>query len=112
MEFEQGHRAYLLYAWGFPTGPSYWQYREFMGPDGIVRLMGEYGEEVHHYRTDGIREVVQDLTEEGHHEIIRRFVDAVRTDGPVPVTGEDAIRALRISLAAMRSIETGKKVEL
>ncbi len=112
VEFAAGHRAYLLYAWGFPAGPSYWQYREFMGPDGIVRLMGEYGEEVHHYRKDGIREVVEQLPENGHREIIRQFIDAVRSDGPVPVDPEEALIALRLSLAALDSIESGKKVEL
>lgn len=112
VEFEAGHRAYLLYAWGFPVGSDYWQYREFMGPNGIVRLMGEYGQEVHHYRADGLREVVYDLPEQGHREIIRRFVDAVVNDGPVPVDPEDALAGLRISLAAIKSIETGEKVTL
>lgn len=112
VEFEGGHTAYLLYAWGFPVGSDYWQYREFMGPDGIVRLMGEFGEEVHHYRTDGRREVVYDMLENGHAEIIRAFVEAVRTDGPVPVDPEEARAALRLSLAAIQSIEEGRKIDL
>jgi predicted dehydrogenase len=112
VEFEGGNQAYLLYAWGFPVGSQFWQYREFMGPDGIVRLMGEYGEEVHHYRKDGLLEVVHDLPEDGHKEIIRKFADAVRTDGPVPVKPEEARDALRLSLAALRSIEEGRKIDL
>lgn len=112
VEFAAGHRAYLLYAWGFPVGSDYWQYREFMGPDGIVRLMGEHGQEVHHYRADGLREVVHDIPDRGHQEIIRRFVEAIRDDGPVPVDPEDALASLRVSLAAMESIETGEKVAL
>ena len=109
VEFENGHRAYLLYAWGFPQGQSYWQYREFMGPDGIIRLMGEFGQEVHCYRSDGMREIVHDLKENGHETIIRKFVESVELDSKVPVQPEEAIDALRISLAALKSIESGKK---
>ena len=112
VEFAEGHRAYMLYAWGFPVGSDYWQYREFMGPDGIVRLMGEFGEEVHHYRADGRREVVYDMLENGHQEIIRKFAEAVRNNGPVPVDPKDALAALRLSLAALKSMEEGRKVEL
>jgi predicted dehydrogenase len=109
VEFEDGHRAYLLYAWGFPEGSEYWQYREYMGPDGIVRMMGEFGAEVHHYGRDGSLEVVSGLVENGHEVILGRFVDAVLHGGDVPVDPEDAVEALKISLAALRSIETGKR---
>ena len=109
VEFENGPRAYLLYAWGFPQGQSYWQYREFMGPNGIIRLMGEFGQEVHCYRSDGIREIVHDLKENGHETIIRKFVESVEMNSEVPVQPLEAIEALKISLAALKSIESGKK---
>jgi predicted dehydrogenase len=109
VEFENGNRAYLLYAWGFPPGQSYWQYREFMGPNGIIRLMGEFGQEVHCYRSDGIREIVYDLKENGHETIIRKFVESVELNSEVPVQPEEAIEALKISLAALKSIDSGKK---
>jgi predicted dehydrogenase len=109
VEFENGYRAYLLYAWGFPPGQSYWQYREFMGPNGIIRLMGEFGQEVHCYRSDGIREIVHDLKENGHETIIRKFVESVALNSEVPVPPQEAIEALKISLAALKSIDSGKK---
>ena len=109
VEFENGHRAYLLYAWGFPPGQSYWQYREFMGPNGIIRLMGEFGQEVHCYRSDGIREIVHDLKENGHETIIRKFVESVALNSEVPVPPQEAVEALKISLAALKSIDSGKK---
>jgi UDP-N-acetylglucosamine 3-dehydrogenase len=112
VEFENGNRAYLLYAWGFPPGPGYWQCREFMGPKGIIRLMGEFGHEVHHYREDGVLETVSGLKENGHDEIVRRFVAAVREGQEVPVSPVEAKEALRMSLAALKSIETGKIVRL
>jgi UDP-N-acetylglucosamine 3-dehydrogenase len=109
VEFENGHRAYLLYAWGFPQGQLYWQYRDFMGPDGIIRLMGEFGQEIRCYRSDGMREIVYDLRENGHETLIRKFVESVERDSQVPVQPEEAIEALKISLAALKSIESGKK---
>jgi len=109
VEFDGGNRAYLLYAWGFPQGPEYWQYREFMGPDGIVRLLGEFGEEVEHYRKDGVRERVTGLVDNGHETIIAGFVDAVQKGGDVPVRPEDALSALRVSLAALRSITSRRR---
>jgi len=112
VELEKGHRAYLLYGWGFPEGPGYWQYRDFMGPNGIVRLMGEFGSEVQHYREDGKLEVVYDLEENGHAELVRLFVEAVLYDGEVPVKPEDAVGALKISTAALRSVNSGEKEEV
>jgi len=109
VEFENGHRAYLLYAWGFPQGQAYWQYREFMGPDGIIRLMGEFGQEVHCYRSDGMREIVHDLKENGHEILIQKFVESVIQDSEVPVQPQEAIDALSVSLAALKSIDSGKK---
>ena len=112
VEFEGGNRAYLLYAWGFPEGSGYWQYREFMGPDGIIRLMGEFGRDIHHHQADGRLEVVHDMVENGHEEIVRGFVQALRDNLPVPVEPEEAREALRLSLAALRSIDEGRKIDL
>ena len=109
VELEKGNRAYLLYAWGFPEGRGYWQYRDFMGPKGIVRLMGEFGHEVQHYREDGKLEVVYGMEENGHAVIVRSFVEAVLDDKEVPVEPEDAVAALKIALAALRSVDSGEK---
>ncbi len=108
LEFDQGHKAYIFYGWGFPEGATYWQYREFLGPDGILRLMGEFGEEIQQFRHEGIVETIRGLHENGHERVLRLFVEAVKGRGEVPVTGEEALEATRISLAALRSIETGK----
>ena len=43
---------------------------------------------------------------------ISAFAEAIREDKPVGATGEDGLIALRVSLAALRSIETGQVVEL
>jgi predicted dehydrogenase len=56
-----------------------------------------------------MREIVYDLKENGHETIIRKFVESVERNSEVPVPPEEAIDALRISLAALKSIDSGKK---
>ncbi|MDF0598522.1 inositol 2-dehydrogenase [Psychromarinibacter halotolerans] len=43
---------------------------------------------------------------------IAAFVDAVATDGPMPATGEDGLKALELAEAALDSVRTGKVVAL
>lgn len=40
------------------------------------------------------------------------FVDAILADRPVPITGEDGLRALEVAVAAYRSAELGRPVEI
>ena len=61
------------------------------------------------YRSDGMREIVYDLKENGHETLIRKFVASVEKDSDVPVPPQEAIDALSVSLAALKSIESGKK---
>lgn len=42
----------------------------------------------------------------GDPEMVAAFIDAVRNDTPVPVTGVDGLRALEVALAAMKSAES------
>ena len=42
----------------------------------------------------------------------RAFVDCILDNKPVPVTGQDGLAAVRMVLAAMKSIETCQPVDL
>lgn len=46
----------------------------------------------------------------GDPEMVAAFIDAVRNDTDVPVTGEDGLRAVEVVLKAMESARTHKKV--
>ena len=46
----------------------------------------------------------------GDPEMVSAFIDAVRNDTPVPVTGEDGLRAVEVALKAMESAETHRVV--
>ncbi len=43
---------------------------------------------------------------------LQAFVDAVRDGTPLPVTGDDAKRALAIALAAIKSVEEHRPVRV
>jgi predicted dehydrogenase len=87
---------------------EYWNCREFMGPKGIVRIVAGSRHTVEHYRSDGKLASVEQFTPDGHDRIVEHFVNAIRTDGPVPVGSEDALVALRVALKAMESIGVGE----
>lgn len=44
--------------------------------------------------------------------MIAGFVDAILEDRPVPISGEDGLRALEVAIAAYRSSELGRPVEI
>ncbi|CAM3640842.1 Gfo/Idh/MocA family oxidoreductase [Tsukamurella ocularis] len=69
----------------------------YSGPDGIA---------VDTSRLD------TDLLHAAYLGELGAFVDAVRTGRPATVTGQDARNALRIALAAIRSVETGTTVDI
>jgi len=44
--------------------------------------------------------------------LVRAFVHSVRSGEPVPVTGEDGLRAVEVALGAYKSVEQGSPVSL
>jgi predicted dehydrogenase len=111
VEFADGHLANILYAWGLPSGSPYWQYREFIGPNGVLRLMGEFGEQMRFHRPDGRLEIIGPFTDDGHEVLTAAFAAAVRGEGPNPVDPAEALDTLRMALAVGESAETGETFE-
>ncbi len=54
----------------------------------------------------------QELFRDAYTAELAAFVDAVRSGGPAPVTGEDARAALAIALAAAGSVRAGRPVRI
>lgn len=44
--------------------------------------------------------------------MVADFVDAIQANRPVPISGEDGLRALEVAMAAYRSAETGRPVAI
>lgn len=108
LRFVNGFAAEIYYCWGLPERDHYRIRRSFMGPEGIVTALGDFGQTVEYYRKDGVSQVTGSFVPDGHAKQIARFVESVIEDTGVPVPPEDGLRALRLSLLALQSIETGK----
>lgn len=44
--------------------------------------------------------------------MVSAFIQAVKNDEPVQVTGEDGMRAMQVALAAYESVRTGEPVDV
>jgi predicted dehydrogenase len=115
LTFESGLVAHVESTWMDPSGfrVSY----EVAGKDGLIA----YDSSEHSAlkisnraeKTTGsylaVNENPLSPTDDPYYLELKAFLDAVRDGTPPPVTLEDGIQALAISLAAMESTETGKR---
>jgi predicted dehydrogenase len=104
-----GHVLSVFVNWGMPEGFPGLGYELIAGPAMAVQPEGDglaaiYSE----------RRVVHDLpaVSWGPGVRIDDLVSAVRTGGPLKVSGADGRRALEVSLAALQSIDTARTVPL
>jgi predicted dehydrogenase len=108
VEYEGGHILDFAVNWGMPEGfPGYGD-QVLMGPamtaqprDG--RLMFQYGDHQELWNVSGPKWPPQWR--------IADLMAAIRDDREPEITGEDGLAALRVSLAAIESIETGQVIE-
>ena len=109
VNYEGGHILDFSVNWGMPEKfPGYWE-EVLMGPDLLAqpkdgRLLLQYAEHQELWNVESPQLPPQ-----------RRIADlmaAIREDRSPEITGEDALLALRVSLAALESIATGQVVAL
>lgn len=89
---------------------------EIFGSDGAI-MIGEHRQTpVRRYDAEGVHEDHQYFFLERFSEAYRRemiaFIDAIRTDRPVAVTGADGRAALLLAYAAERSLHTRRPVAM
>jgi len=56
--------------------------------------------------------VVDDFRDKGQSEEVRRFVEAVKTGGAMPIALEEIVASTRATFAILKSMRTGQAVEL
>jgi predicted dehydrogenase len=56
--------------------------------------------------------MVDDFRDKGQAEEIRRFIEAVKTGGPMPIPLEEIVLSTRMTFAILESMRTGRAVEL
>ena len=111
VRFASGDIGAISITWGLPPGVSGGSLAEIWGSRGLIqaeldrlRLLTEGGEEA----TFG--PYGQDVMTDALRLQAQAFALAVLSGEEPPVTGEDGLEALRVSLAALRSIETGLSI--
>ena len=110
VEFASGDVGSLSLSWGLPPGVSCETMEDVLGPDGVIAVNGL--DELAVQTEGGETELFDDLDAHMFEREIAAFAEAIREDKPVAAGGEDGMIALQVSLAALRSIETGQMVTL
>ncbi len=110
VEFASGDVGSLSLSWGLPAGVSSETMEDILGPGGVIAVNGFDGLSVQ--TEGGETEVLDGLDANMLEHEIAAFAEAIREDKPVAAGGEDGMIALQVSLAALRSIETGQTVDL
>lgn len=107
VDYEGGHVGEVTICWGLPEKTPAAEAELVMGPKAVATRKG---------RTitmnSGTGSVTREVSMFSHQPIINAFAAAVIDGAPRPATGEDGLIALRVALAALESMETGKPVLL
>ena len=110
IRFENGVIACAHIGWCLPEGhPTGFDFKlDITGTKGLLNLdMVRQGVEKHISGQTTFPPMASPLIAED-----RSFVDAILNNQKVSVTGEDGLKAVTITLAALKSIKTGKVVSL
>ena len=108
--FESGAVGYVDAGWDRPPGGDLTSEFEVAGDEGLLEYDGADGQPLAiDTRGDG-EPLPPPVERDGYRRQLDAFVDAVEGREEPAVTAEDAIEALRISLAARRSAASGESV--
>lgn len=109
VEYDTGDIGMMSITWGLPRGVTTPGLEDILGPGGAITVHGQTKLTV---KTRAGEEVLDDLDADMYRKQVEAFAEAIRDDKPVAASAEDAIHALRVSLAVLESIRTGQVVEL
>jgi len=105
--FYAGHTLSIRVVWGLPKGFGWKGEQSLVGPLGYARPEG--GQFT--LRTSAGAEVIDD-SERNPECCVNHLAEAMQGRGAVMADGHDGLAALRVSVAAFESIESGQAVEL
>jgi predicted dehydrogenase len=112
VRYADGAVAHIECSWAHPASRGFRLAVEVVGTEGRISWSNDQlmGGVVHRHEGDsewwdvlGDREFTRELSD---------FVDAVRAGGPPPVPAREATESLRVALAALESVQTGRTIDL
>jgi myo-inositol 2-dehydrogenase/D-chiro-inositol 1-dehydrogenase/scyllo-inositol 2-dehydrogenase (NAD+) len=114
VRYQSGDTGTFVVSWGLPPEvnpdgvPD-----EIMGPRGLARASYALNQQqVDLMNEGGMWETVASSDEDMYEVEIARFAAWVLNDRPFPTGGTEGLAALRVALAALESVQTGRAVSI
>lgn len=109
LTFDSGAVAHVEATWMDPSG--FRTTFEVCGSDGMIQYDNRAASSLlTHAGGKTLRDSPMEAYDDPYYKELRGFVDAATSGGELPVTGYDGLMALSISLAAIESAKTERKV--
>lgn len=109
IRFDSGAVGYVEATWGLPDSADLRSQLELAGDGGLVEY--DSADAASLVISDGEGTTTANPTaRDGYARQAAAFVESVETGGSPPVTADDAVAAVRLSVAARQSIERGEPI--
>ncbi len=117
LRLKSGAIAHVEGSWAYPDGATFGTTLELIGTEGQLELDSRKSSPIVKHIPNGqstkiALESPLSILQEPYTAEIREFINSIIEDREPLVTGEEAVSALRISLAAIEASKEGKPVEL
>lgn len=113
LTFENGTVGYVESGWDQIPGEELWSTLELAGDDGLIEYDSREPTPISvTTETDVGSESIGTTAKDGYQLELEAFVDSLKQGITPPVTINDAIKAMEISIAARRSAERNEPVDI
>ncbi|WP_458210404.1 Gfo/Idh/MocA family protein [Haladaptatus sp. NG-SE-30] len=110
LRFENNVVAHVEGSWAQPETREFSYSLEIAGDDGLIEFDGTMAPYYRYTEDEAITAAPNGST--AMQQEIESFLESLETDKAPPISVDDAIEAMRISLAAIQSAERGKPVRV
>jgi predicted dehydrogenase len=112
LRFENGGIGQVEASWAHPGAAGFALRVELVGTEGLLNWDYDQVASMQVVRQDTGKSTLLMVGEDSFVSQCEAFVTCIEADTPPPITGQDGLAALRVSLAALESAESGRAVEL
>lgn len=113
VKFENGVVAVIDTSWSRPQSFPTWGdvTMEIIGTKGVISV-DSFAQKNDVYSDDVVKTQWAGWGDGMNLGLLNSFIDAIRSQQPVPISGEDGLRSAEVALAAYESMRTGQPVKL